>query len=157
MALFADSAAGKGHVLPTVSIDTTKKCVDYCENKCQLVESKECKDVPLKWTECKPVKFMDTIKKCDSVCTPVCTKVCLPILLPKVSLTKSKGLSVSKPSVCKDICKDECKNVCKEVKVEGQKTECKEMNKTEKMCLPKFDKVCKKVRNNLLLPWNCAV
>ena len=149
LALFADAASAtvaKGLSLPKVDIGKKSKCVDLCENKCQLVESKECKDVPVKWTECKPVKAMETIKKCASVCKPMCTKVCAPVLLPKISLSKSKGLSVTKPSVCKDICKDECKSVCKDVQVESKKVECKEMTKTEKKCTPKFNTVCKKVR-----------
>jgi hypothetical protein len=154
LALFVDHAAatkGKGLSLPRISIGKKTKCVDYCENKCTLAESKDCKEVPTKFTECKPVKFVDTIKKCDSVCKPMCTKVCVPVMLPKISLGKGKGkgLSVAKSTVCKDICKDECKNVCKDVHVESKKIECKEMTKVETKCSPKFDKVCKKVRGLL--------
>ena len=147
MALFADHAAatkGKGlELLPKVDIGKTSKCVDICENKCELKESKDCKDVSMKWMDCDPVKLMDTIKKCDSVCKPMCTKVCVPVLLPNVSMSKSKGLSVTKPSVCKNICKDDCTPVCKDVQVESIKIECKE--KTETKCIPKFEEVCKKV------------
>jgi hypothetical protein len=75
----------------------------------------------------------------------MCTKVCAPVLLPKISLSKSKGLSVTKPSVCKDICKDECKSMCKDVQVESKKVECKELTKTETKCSSKYDKFCKKV------------
>ena len=146
LALFADfTAATKGLQLPKVDIGKKSKCVDVCENKCTLVEKKDCKEVPMKFTECKPVKFMDTIKKCGSVCKPMCTKVCVPVLIPKISLSKSKGLSVTKPSVCKDICKDECKSMCKDVQVESSKVEGKEITKKETKCTLKFDTVCKKV------------
>jgi hypothetical protein len=146
LALLVDHAAAtKGLTLPKVEIAKKSKCVDLCENKCHLKESKDCKEVPMKWIECKPVSFMETINKCDTVCKPTCTKVCVPVLLPKISVSKGKGLYVTKPSVCKDVCKDECKKVCKDVKVESKKIECKEMTKTETKCIPKFDKVCKKV------------
>ena len=101
--------------------------------------------MPVKFTKCKPVKFMDTIKKCDSVCKPMCTKVCAPVLLPKISMSKSKGLSVTKPTVCKDICKDECTAVCKDVQIESKKIECKEMKKTQTKCSTKFTPICKKI------------